>query len=387
MTKDKNPIINLPAQIILNDPGEEYFSQMGIPLKTVYGISGKKKLGFQAKHIEVPFIKSLLRQNYFEEIYGNSLTLIEKKSELQDLTKLIFYGLIYSKFRPHLTEVLISSDLIERFNYKNPTRKITHQTQFNELKIRKFFSERKEMIGNLINQILKRPFNLIDEDDEIKEKDEKKMIMKTFLQHISLKEWFLFFLITNNQEERETVTRRISELMISYLAKTKISDYMGFLLIELIQNAEKASLEKVVRLKKLAPEDLVENYLKDKKNRSVATEFARQMDYPIEVSWKVKYLEGTSTLTSIRYELMVSNRGVIPKKVRQHVKAKSEKDVEGLSLGDFYQESSQELGAGLGLFYISYILEESKKQGIRFDSIIESEDEKDMTYVILRITI
>ena len=387
MASIKNTLIPFSSQIILNVDGEHYLSTLGIPLKTVAGINGRKKLGFVAQKIEVPFLKTLIRKNLFEEIYGRALTLIDQKEHIQDLTKLIFYGIIYSKFKPHLTEVLINSDQIERFNLKNPTHKITHNTKFNEQKIKKFFTERKTQIAQLINNILRKPFKVIDEDDEIKEKDEKKGIMKRFLQHISLKEWFLFFLITNNEAERERVTNQISDLMITYLGKTKIADYLGFLLIELIQNAEKASLEKTIKVKKLAKEGKSDEFLKDRKSREIAKALAKQLGYFIEVSWKIKHLEGTSNLNSIRFELNVANRGVIPKKMRKHVKEKTQTNTKGLSLADFYQESGKQLGAGLGLFYISYILEESRKQGLRFDSIIESDDEKDMTYIILRLTV
>jgi hypothetical protein len=382
MIKEKNPLITFPVQINLNENGEHYFSRMGVPLKTVTGINGRKKLGFQAPNIEVPFIKSLLRQNFFEEIYAQSITLIDKKEQVQDITKLIFYGIIYNKFRPHVTEVLLASDLIEKYNFKNPGHKITHDTKFNESKIKEFFSLRKNVITGLINNILEKPFQVIDKDKDIKEKDEKKNILKTLLQHISLKEWFLFFLITTSQEERTKVIAQISDLMIIYLGKTKISDYLGFLLIELVQNAEKASLTKIAQRK---IKENVDDFLKDKGNRDVLINLAKEMKYHIEISWKMKYLEGGSSLNNVRYEIMVSNRGVIPKNVRKNVKEKSQKDVTGYSLGDFYQDSGQSLGAGLGLFYISYITEESIKQNIRFDSSIDSDDDKDTTYVILRV--
>ena len=140
MSINKSPIIELPVQICLNEEGEEYFSKMGVPLKSVKGITGRKKLGFQSNTLEVPFLKTLLRQNYFEEIYTYAITLIEKKEMLQDVTKLIFYNIIYNKFRPHVTEVLLSSELVERYNQKNPTHKITHKTSFNESKIKEFFN-------------------------------------------------------------------------------------------------------------------------------------------------------------------------------------------------------------------------------------------------------
>lgn len=382
----KNPIIQFLSNIILNESGEEFFSKMGVPLKTLSGISGRKKMGFRAENIEVPFLKTLLRQNYLEEIYSSGVAFIDKKNDLQDITKLIFYGIIYSKFKPHLTHVLLSSDLVERYNYKNPTRKITHQTNFNETKIRSFFNERKLLIAKLINSILKKPFDLIENDPEIKEKNEKKMIMKTFVQHISFKEWFLFFLITNSQEERERVINQISDLLINYLGKTKISDYLGFLLVELLQNSEKSSLTKVINIKKL-PTDDPEDYLKDKNNREKVKEIAKSMNYFIETSWKLKQLETNGNLSTIRYEITVSNRGVIPKHLRKKVKEKQNTETEGYSLASFYEDSGQTLGAGLGLYYISYLTEESKIQGIRFESNIESDDDKDTTYVYLRITI
>lgn len=388
MAKNKSPLIDLPSKIILSESGEEYFSTMSVPLKTVSGINGRKRLGFQANVLEVPFLKTILRQGYFEEIYCTALALIDKKEALQDISKLIFYSLIYNKFKPHLSHIILSSDLVERYNYKNPTKKIGSDTRFNEQKIKQFFTERKNLISDLINFILREPFKVIDQDDEIKEKDEKKGILKTFLQHIPLKEWFLFFLVTNNQEERNRIIARISDLMLTYLGKTKISDYIGFLLVELIQNAEKASLSKAIKVKKLAEDE--EKFLKDASNREIAKEMAMQMNYFIETSWKIKFMDATSLshVGSIRFEIMVSNRGVIPKTVRKKVKAKQDVDIDkGQSLADFYEEGSQMLGAGLGLFYISYITEESSRQGIRFDSTIESDDDKDTTYVILRLTI
>ena len=78
----KSPIIDFPAQVSLNEQGEEFFSRMGVPLKSVTGMSGRKRLGFQANSLEAPFMKILLRQNYFEEIYGVAHTLVQKRKEL-----------------------------------------------------------------------------------------------------------------------------------------------------------------------------------------------------------------------------------------------------------------------------------------------------------------
>ena len=174
----------------------------------------------------MPFLKTILRQGYFEEIYCTALALIDKKEALQDISKLIFYSLIYNKFKPHLSHIILSSDLGECYNYKNPTKKIGSDTRFNEQKIKQFFTERKNLISDLINFILREPFKVIDQDDEIKEKDEKKGILKPFVTH-PLKEWFLFFLVTNNQEERNRIIARISDLMLTYL-ENKISDYIDF---------------------------------------------------------------------------------------------------------------------------------------------------------------
>jgi len=385
----KNPVINIPANIILNEKGENYFSSLGVPLKSVSGINGRKRFGFCSNILEVPLVKTISKGNFLEEVYTREIDLISRKSEIQDITKLLFYSLIYNKFIPHLREVLLNTNLIEKYNMKNPSTKITHDTKFDEQKIKAFFASRKEEISKMITNILKKPYKIIDEDKDIKEKDEKKNILKTMLNHITLREWFLFFLITTDARERDIVTERISDLMIIYLGKTKIADYLGFLVVELIQNAEKATLEKAAKIKGIVKKDddsrTVDNILKDVNTRNKIIEISKQMGYFVELSWKFK--DVGDRLNSIRYEITVSNKGVIPKAKRNEVKNKSQTDIEGLSLADFYQDTGQELGAGLGLFYISYINEESVKQGIKFSSIIDSDDDKDITYVILKITV
>jgi len=385
----KNPIINIPANVILNEKGESYFSSMGVPLKSVSGINGRKRFGFCSNILEVPLVKTVAKGNFLEEVYTRETDLISRKAEIQDITKLLFYNLIYTKFIPHLREVLLNTNLIEKYNLKNPSAKITHETKFDEQKIKAFFASRKEEISKMITNILKKPYKIIDEDKEIKEKEEKKNILKTMLNHITLREWFLFFLITTDARERDIVTERISDLMIIYLGKTKIADYLGFLVVELIQNAEKATLEKVAKIKGIVKKDddsrTTDTLLKDQNTRKKLIEIARQTNYHIELSWKLK--EIGDKLNTLRYEITVSNKGVIPKAKRNEVKNKSQTDIEGLSLADFYQETGQQLGAGLGLFYISYINEESIKQGIKFTSIIDSDDDKDTTYVVLKVSV
>jgi len=384
----KHPYINLPSKFFLTDRGESHFYQRNIPLHELHSYDGRKGFGFQWANFNAKIVQKLITKTFFKEICIERFEFLTKRADIIDLTKLIVYALLYEEAAVDVATIFIKSEMVAMLNAKNPRKKITLESDFNQKILDDFFKSREDELKALHEMMLLDPFVIIDEDKELKpeEKEMKKNVVRNFINAIDAKSWFLFHFICKSMEKVDILSE-LNTLLISYLKKTKIADYVALMLLELAGQAERVSFEKLARMKKLLGEIEFEEYFASADNRKKLLDLAEKNNHRMVLDYKFSELmRGQSGKHSVLTITMI-NPGLMIEKARREFKEKMDTDTREKGLGDFFKNMPPEKMAqsGMGMFYLSFLEEACNAEKLKFDARIVCDDKKEETLFILTL--
>jgi hypothetical protein len=210
-----------------------------------------------------------------------------------------------------------------------------------------------------------------------------------FLEWIDKRVWFLFFIIYQKEDLREQMLYTFQNMIYSYLEHTVIATHLSNLIMEFVQNAEKAHFELLATKFLKVPKSETDKFIRNRENRLKLKQLAIDQKQNLQISWNLNPEKLTSGHLS-RLQIQISNYGSINEDLAQKLRRKMKTDVDGISIASFYNDSDQEegkLGAGLGLLYNSYLEQACKKEGIQYRCVIYPEPKTQKTTVKIDMTL
>ena len=385
----KDPFIHVPAHLILTRDGLNLFGSVPGQVKKVRNRDGIMKEGLESPSFNATVVQKMIMNSCIEEIYISLPDLLRKRFQIISTNNLVMYAILYKKLSPSLARMLFDSPVVKDFNRKNPKYSIVDLKQINAQKIELMRQTKKELFetieaeitSDVIERIAANP-SLSDEDKNIRTKSLPK-----FIAWIDRRIWYLYLVIYQTPMKIQ-MRSSFANMIAMYLDHTKIATHLSNLLMEFIQNAEKAHLERVIVKANMGARDAVDKLLRDPKQRLEAIDAAEKQNQMLDVSWNMN-TERNNYGHSYRIQITISNFGLIDENIRSFLYKKMKSDVDGISLADFYQDQgdTEKLGAGLGLLYNSYLLDICKKEGISYRCNIFPEPEKEKTTVKIDITL
>lgn len=388
MSAAKNPYIDLKASIILTKEGLGLFQKPGAIIKKVYDRAGSVKEGLRSEKYNAPTMQKLIMNSFVEEIYIKAPELLNKRSEIISTNNLVTYAILYKKLSPTLAQEMFASQILKDYNRKNPRNAILELKQIPQATVKGLFESKAEQMQAIEKEIRELVISRVKKDT-ISEEDKETRIrsLDKFIRWMDPRIWYLYYIIyqTPFKSEMRNVFTRMVE---TYLDNTQIATHLSNLLLEFIQNAEKAHLTKIIVDNGLAPPNEADKYLRDRSNREGVVKMAQSSKQPLELSWNLNPSR-TGISKQFRIQITISNYGLIDEATRMNLSKKMRTDVDGISLSDFYNEgeSPEKLGAGLGLLYNSYLEDICKKKGILYKCNIFPEPKQEKTTVVIDITL
>lgn len=386
----KKPLIQLPALFFLTESGQDYCVRRKIPVRDLKTHTGRVESGFSWDGFNAKLVQHLVSNMLIDGIEINRSDFLSKRSEIIDLTKLIVYGILYKKIRPTLNEILYSSDLIAKLKRNNPRAAISNQLKFDPKVVEQFMTENAKAVRTLKAGLLYEPYALIQRDDSLTDdqKKSKMQITQKFVDVIEPNTWFLFHYISRSKDKME-IFSKINNLLVSFVQKTKIADYIALMLLEILQNSEKSHFENLAARDNMAraPGVEISDLLKDEEFRRKLRQKAETNKIYVNLAYN---LESSSNKSGDRHRLQisVSNKGLIGEVERRTLQKRVKTEVKASSLADFFQSGDQDnLGGGLGMLYLSYLEDACKKEDIVFDARIISDDQLEETIATVHISI
>jgi len=210
--------------------------------------------------------------------------------------------------------------------------------------------------------------------------------LEKFVRWVDKRIWYLYLIVYQTPLKAE-IEKAYVDLIFQYLDNTQIATHTGNLVMEFIQNAEKAHLERIIVKNSLASRDKVDEYLRNKMQREQAVAMAQRTGQQLELTWHL-HADRVNTGKVYNVKIILSNYGLISEGTRMNLAQKMKTDTSGIALADFYEAPGEagKLGAGLGLLYNSYLEDVCREKGIRYFCTIFPEPKLEKTTVTLDLT-
>lgn len=383
----KDPFINLPSRIFLTGGGLQLFSKNPSQLQRFETKRGTIKEALVTDRYNALLVQKLVLNSFVEEIYVQQPQLLGYRTELISTNNLIVYGILYKKLSPSLAEMLFSSPVVKTYNRKRPKYSIVSLDRISKGRVKQLRQQNAELFDKIEQEIKEKirekvnRQNLSDEDRENRIRS-----MEKFIAWIDMRIWYLYLIIYQTPLQNELV-ESFSGMIVTYLGRTQIATHLSNLMMEFVQNAEKAHFERLIVRRKHAPKNMVDSFLRDRENRRMIIDEALKYEQFLDISWNMNP-ETISLGQQYRIQISISNYGLISEDASGKLSQKMRTNVDGIPLSNFLEEkddSAVRLGAGLGLLYNSYLEDICRKEGIHYKCNIYPEPEKEKTTVKLEI--
>ena len=301
--------ISLNTQFFLTSKGEDYFAKNRIPIRDIMTDKGKKS-GFSWNKYELGIIQKFIISEFIKSIEIEQEEIMSKSSEIFDLTLSVFYSTLFKKFKPELSSFLFNSEIMNKIKIANPTFLIYQDFKFNEKVVNDYLAKNADAIEALKEILAIDAFAIINNEEEIQDKEQKKKIITYFIEQIEPGMWFVFYLL-NKTGDNIKLLEGINALLIKYLNKSKLADLIAFSFTEFIQNAENTHFKRLARMKKIGFGEDISEIIQRSDIKARLAEHARNTKAFIKISYII-YDDLVSSGSS-KLEFVIKNKGDLTK--------------------------------------------------------------------------
>lgn len=388
-TTGKNPMVELPCNIILTSKGMNLMG--GNPaVKQVKNRDGLPKEGLSSSSYHAQTVQKLVMKACIEEISCSLPELLSRRQAIISTNNLIVYAILYKKLSPALARTLFDSSIVKEFNRRNPKHAITDLGQIPESKVQMLENEYKKVFEGMKDGIHRAVLGSIIQNPGLSDEDREARVrsLPKFINWIDTRIWFVYFILYQSSL-KNMVERTFAGMIYRYLDHTRIATHLSNLLMEFVQNAEKAHLERLAVKGQMGSQGGVDHILRDLETRTKLIQLASKRKQFLELSWVMNPERVTVGHTN-RIQITISNYGLISEDNSQKLSKKMKTNTDGISLANFYESedgSEAKLGAGLGLLYNSYLEDICKEEGILYRCNIFPEPRKEKTTVKVDMTL
>ncbi len=356
----KDPRITLPVALQLTDEGRYFFN------KHPAGLPKGNSQGICLDSFPASTLQRLIMADYISLVELGGSGFSENRKELIDLSKLIMYSALYGRFNGTVWKAFSRSDILVRYNRSHPKAPFIREHMSHGSSIEHMDGEAAGEAKKLLNEIAWRASTALER--EIRDLDEQERRNKhslaiRYLSNIKSPFWFLFA-GSSDRADYQALVDKIEGLLKAFLRKSRISDYIALLLVELVIRSETEIIKHASQQMK-NPFDLKTVLQNSDVRKQLLAAMEKQGKSPA-VLWKIRgsrYSIGTDN----RLEIIILGSDQDEKGLKERVASWKSLDVKKDSPGDFYEELFLS-GDDPGLLYLNRIEEICAEENIRFES-------------------
>jgi hypothetical protein len=366
MASGKKTVIELPSHVILTNTGVSFFMDNGHKLGKITMADGSEQYGVRLAKISPPTFQHMLRIGYLARLEVARPEFTSVRSDLMDLSKLIFFGFLYRQFDQLLFDMLINSPMIKVWNRSNPGNIIDEQTKINDTFLNEVLSQNEQQVQE-IRKAISAPIVAGIASNQSLQADEKNtmiFLVDKYLDYTRPFVWFILSRFSSDPDHKELIPLARKHLEL-YIRRSKLADYLTLLLMELANSAETLNMASFAE--RLYGDGFdAKVMLFDPVKREKLFKAMEKSNTNLSIAWRIGNASSSSIGTEKKLELTIYNREAeyleLKEKVEEKMKAGSD-----ISLGQFYNSTTAG-NAEMGLLYLGYLQDECDKVGIRFTS-------------------
>ena len=377
--------ICLPLIITFTDEGVSFFRSHNKKLNKKRLSNNSLAYGMSLEEFSALSIQRMIIADYVSSIEISRTAFTEKRSEIMDISKLIFFSILYRRFTRVMTKRFTGSAFIENWNRSNPKNIFDEDSIFNNSSISNIPELKYETVDQIKYNIINDAITALPGVKELTQEEltKTKQLGKKFLDNLNTFLWYILS-VSHDSDDYELLYQDSVIMLRQYLEKSRIAEYLSLMIMEFTINAEISQLKK---LSKRLYKDKVDfgRIIHNETIRKELIKFLQNKNEFLTISWKIK---GTSTSigTDNRLQVMIYNKDTEYQKLKQEIDNKKSVDVKKKSLIDFYQdESESEFNSDLGMYYLSYMQEACKEQQIYFDSHMDQIADRELNIITLSL--
>ncbi|MCK5672786.1 MAG: hypothetical protein KAH95_05390 [Spirochaetales bacterium] len=385
MSPEKRSNINLPLIITFTDEGVLFFRNHNKRLIKKRLSNNTLAYGMSLEEFSASSIQNMIVANYVSRIELSRTAFTAKRSEIMDISKLIFYGILYRRFTKIITKRFLGSLFVESWNRSNPTKIMDENTVFNNTFGENIPTLNKDLIDQIKNKIIITAVSSLPGINDLTDEEvtKTKQTGKKFLNNLNSILWYILS-VSQGSKDYIQLQNDATKILIKYLEKSRIAEYLSLMIMEFAINAEISQLKK---LSKQLYKNKIDfgRIIHNTTIRNELIKFLESRNEYLTLSWKIRG-NANSIGTENKLQIMIYNKDNEYKKLKQKIIDQKTVDINKKSLIDFYQdESENEFNSDLGLHYLSYMQEACKEQQIYFDSHMDQVTDSDLNIITLSL--
>lgn len=389
-TERTDKFIDLPSRMILTTAGLDLFQRSGTPLKRITNRDGTACEGLESPKFNAATAQKMVMNSYLAEIYTRLPDLLTRRYQIISTNNLIVYAILYKKLSPSLAKTMFETNVVREFNRKNPKNSIVDLQHISPKQAETLIKAKADTFRKIEEEIMAGVREIIMADPAISDEDRQSRVMSLgkFINWIDKRIWFLYYVIYLT-DARQQMRQVFTKMVARYLDHTKIATHLSNLVMEFIQNAEKAHFERIIVRNGMAKRGEIDKFLRKRENREFVISEAKKAQQWLELAWNMNP-ERAAVGRQYRIWITISNYGIIDDRVRDSLAKKMKTNTDGIGIADFYSSGdgdADKLGAGLGLLYNSYLEDICKQEGIQDKTNIFPEPQKEKTTVRIEISL
>lgn len=383
----KSSTIDLPVLVFLNEDGTSFFVRNGRKLQKYRMADSTDGYGLSLKNFAPSSLQRMMSIDYVSGVEISGCEFLSKRKDVLDISKLITFGVLYKQFNSETLSEILSSDMIVRWNRKNPTKTISERTRINEAVITEIKRRGNGILEDAYKNIITPIHVRIRHDTSLLEEERAilRLMSERFVDMLSPVIQFVLMKF-RTESGYKILLDSIRDRLYKYIEKSRIAEYLGLMLLELIGHAENTNLKRYA-------EDLYQGNVDPNRvmfdsdlREQLLKEIIRRNDRTY-ICWKFREVS-SGAANHNRLEVTIYNRESEYKNMQRLINDKKSIRVQENSLLDFYRllpasgDSTE-----LGLYYLSYLDEACRKVNIRLESTVSQIESKDLTVVSLRLNL
>ena len=379
---EKKRILDIPIKLVLTQEGSTFFIKQNKKLLRFTLAGNVEEYGISMDSFAPDNLQRLILANYISKIEISQSELVSLRQEIMDLSKLIVFSLLYRQFDLFMFKQILASPVIKKWNRLNPSSIIDEKTQINQQYLSSILKKNEQLIYETKKEILEPLYNFINREDiPAADKNMKLFTSEKFLNNLRPFTWFIITKF-KTAPNFDLILQLLHSSLLEYMDKTRIAEYISLMLMELILSAENMNMRN--EAKRLFPniEDPQEALFDPKIRQLLISELTKKNEL-VFVSWKLGGGASTSIGTQGKLQISLYNRADSAEAVKANLNDMKKADVKKNSLIDFYRALPEGTDVcSLGMYYISYLIEQCEKVNIHFESNA-SKSSADLTVVNL----
>lgn len=377
-------LIELPVKLLFSDLGVDVFIKNKKPMNKFKMPDNSTQYGIALNQYNHKTIKQMIAVGYLSRIEISRAEFTSKRKDILAMTKSNVFGFLVKRFDELVFEVVMDSDLIKNWNRSNHGSILDKKTNINETALRQLLEKNKDVVNSVKETLILAAHKDLYSNDSLTE-DEITIQSGLCNKYLTSMRSFTWFILSKFKDAPtyDLLILEISRILIEFMSRNKISEYVALMLMELLNSAENRNLKEYI--KSNYPTMEYNDILMEPDARFGLIKEMQTRGEFISVSFKFDKSE-TKISAKKKFEVSVFNKETEVMMLKEQVDQQMASRVKKQSLTDFYRKSGGN-GSDLGMFYLSYLGEECSKVGIKFESQVKEISGSGQSYTSLSLTL